>query len=282
MWKVNKFNRENCLKFVKNLADLDVAYVKDKTIIIKPPFTIEIPTAITSKIVTRYKSDEERGGLMFGYFKKVEDLIVLEIKEYHEIENYIETYRPEKSKRWAYFPHIESYTAALENNFCKVDGDVLFPIHYHTHPSKELEPGKHMSTATKLELSEADKNSSDSRFIEIDGGKLQYLNAIITGNESENRIVFYGKDVTDYDFSNNIHQQALQGILDSTAGIESTGGKIGAIGLGFGALLLGIFNPEFGNEAINLLPDLKNEKEYFGTISRIGATKIKIPKYQKN
>lgn len=250
------------------------------------PFEIELLPNEMNKITATYLDDEETGGLMLCKMKMNENKLRLILHKHFQIRNAVEEYCEGKSRKSSYYPEPSAYLKVLSDNFSNKDSSkILFPIHYHTHPTSDIkEDVRYITTAIKLDLSDGDKNASNNREIKLGVNNLLYVNAILTGSGSENRIVFYGKGITPYDFNKPKAKQFVQGVMDVTEDIEKDGWKIfWRTLIGVGTVATAIYGgPDAVRSLTDTFTDMVNKKEYFGVIGKFKSTIITIPEYKED
>jgi len=283
MWQP-KHNRQACEAWFRYMLNSQITTREGNDIKLRPPFEILLLRDNGRAITATYKDSEETGGLMFGKFLWSDRKLTLIICEHHQIENVIEKYNPTKSRKGSYLPDPTIYQNILEKNFSKQSSDqILFPIHYHTHPTEnQKEDVFYISTGNKLRLSNADKHAANNRSIKLGENILLYLNAIITGNESEHRILFYGNGISPFQFEETKAKQVKQGVKDITEGIENESHKkLAMAGIEiFRRLAVGL-SPELSPYLLDKLADFSNRQEYFSIIRENMDTRITIPELKK-
>ena len=279
-----KYDVKSCKQWLKWLNDSDIITEDEGSIKLFPPCEIELPQNISTAITSTYLDDEETGGLQFCSIELVEDIVKLNVRAHHEVPNDVENAFPGLSRKNSYYALRTEYEKHLSDNFSKEnEKDILFPIHYHTHPTVNIkEDVRYITTAIKLELSDGDKDVSKCRKIILDDTNLLYINAILTGNESEHRIIFYGKGITPHNFNKPKAKQFVRGVMDGTESIESDGWKVfWRVLIAAGTVTSAIYG---GPDAVRMLTDtfvdMVNKKEYFGVIDKFKSTIINIPEYK--
>jgi hypothetical protein len=276
-----EFNRQACLKWLKKLRKSGYINLENRDLTLTTPFELIIPLSEAQKISASYKDNEETGGLIFCEMMSEKESLKLIVREHRPVPNEVERFFKNKSKKNSYYADPDLYHALLSENFSKADsGEILLPIHYHTHPTDDIKDDyRYLSTMSRLMLSEGDKHVSLERKIQLEDINLIYLNAILTGNWLEHRIISYGKGVSPLDFEETLNRQSAQGIIDATEAIESEGWRLAArLGLILATGVVGMNNPYHGKELLNSFSDYTNEKQYFSVISKTTDTRILFPK----
>ena len=285
---LHNYNEKSVNVFVEGLIHNKVILPFKDGYILSTPFEIELPAMIARKLTASYKNNEETGGLLLARVVTGKGGTKLLIDNWQEIENKVEEYYPTYSKKNSYLADQNIYQKVLEENFSKVANEILFPIHYHTHPTIELENNaEFLSSFSKLDLSDADINASESRSLRLGKYNLYYVNSILTGkvligNFRENRILFYGKGISPTNFKGVRKHQGVNAIYETISEQESGLDKFLATA-GFalwelGALAMASNNkPHMAKDMRDGLADLVKNKEYFSTISDYIPTVVKIP-----
>lgn len=277
-----KFNKDACNEWLLHIEGLKVIRMAARTVHLVPPFNIRISKVISHKIIRMYVPNEEKGGLMFAKVVIENNAVTLSVQSFHEVENRVEIEIPGQSKSGSYFPNREKYLEILQKNFSKKrPGNILFPIHFHTHPTRDkLEDLKlYKQIFDPLNLSPGDKVVSKKRHIQLDDLTLLYLNSIITGDDKEHRIIFYGNQVTPEDFTSEKFKQTFNTIEDLTEKIEDDGWKFFARIAFSGLTLFGTFKaPQVTMPLIEQFAYSFNRNEFWGKLNAEGDTVIKIPK----
>ena len=142
------FNHLNCEQWIEHLMQLGLIKITKNVCHLVPPFTITINKEIHERISELYVPYEERGGLFFASIIKDNGNIILNIESVVMIENNVEQEFPYLSKGDHYFPNRILYNQTLSKNFSNENYlQILFPIHFHTHPNTN---GDRMQAPMKL------------------------------------------------------------------------------------------------------------------------------------
>ena len=273
-----EFNTENCNKWLTGLDGLNIIKISEDVGHLIPPFSIRMKEERQNDLAKIYSPKEEKGGLMFASVSSIQADFCLNVEYVREITNDVETEFPGNSKTNSYFPKRTEYVKALSQNF--LGNDPLFPIHFHTHPTRDkLEDIKYYHQLIHpLNRSRADVKAAQSRHIQLNNFTLLYLNAIVTGDNMEHRIMFYGKKVTSDSYTSEKVKQFISTIGEMTGEIKNEDVKlitrIALSGLGIFSML----------SAPMLMPSLVDEfvyafdkKEFWGKLERGKETIIQIP-----
>lgn len=283
MWKV-EFNKDTVAAWLENHRENGLMKYEKPIVCPVAPFEIEVTEDAYKKLESIYVSNEERGGIIFCKIINNKDNTILRTIEVKEVPNVYKPYPedPGGSKANRYRPDSRVYLSHLESNFKSEKEEILFPIHFHTHPTVDNDKlMEYYNQYFKLNTSDGDQNVSKIRYVEFNGVKMRYLNAIITGNESDHNIVFYAPDVTPLDFfSTKLNRikgkisnfgEQLSTLSEDKDKQEIIKRAVEAVGM----LAVGL-----NMNTIDYIPMLFEEKEYFGSLNKKGSTVIKIPKYK--
>lgn len=131
----------------------------------------------------------------------------------------------------------------------------------------------------QLNTSLKDIKASRERSIQIDHCSVSYLNAIITGNESEHRIMFYGKNVMPENYTGEKMKQIMDVATEMTEDIKIEGLKfLTRVGLG-GLAIAGVCSqPQIFQSIMDDFVYKLDKKEFWGKLDKSETTIIKIPK----
>lgn len=276
-----EFNTANCNKWLAYLKEQNLIRISDNIGHLTPPFDISINDKIYSDILNIYVPNEEKGGLMFASISKRDNQISLEIDAIEEIENDVENAFPGSSKKGSYFPHADNYLKILSDNFSNNDSSkIKLPIHFHTHPTRDkFEDIKYFTQLWHpLNMSKADIDVSKERQIQFNNFSFFYLNAIITGDDNEHRVIYYGNNVTPENYTGEKATQMFTTVKEMTDEIENDGLKtltrVALVGLGIAGVIYQPFMmPALMDEFVYAL----DKKEFWGKLSKQGTTIIHIP-----
>ncbi|PHR45996.1 MAG: hypothetical protein COA32_12185 [Fluviicola sp.] len=276
-----EFDTGNCNKWLTYLKGQNLIRIEDNVGYLTPPFDIVISNGKYNDIEKTYAPNEEKGGLMFASISKNEGRILLKIESIEEITNDVETAFPGSSKKGSYFPHADNYLKTLSKNFSETDpSQIKLPIHFHTHPTRDkFEDIKYFTQLWHpLNMSSADIRVSKSRHIQLNNFSLFYLNAIITGDYNEHRIIFYGNNVTPENYTGEKAKQMFTTFKEITGEIENENlrrfTRIALASLGVaGAIYQPLLIPRFVDEFVYGL----DKKEFWGKLKKNGTTTIHIP-----
>ena len=129
----------------------------------------------------------------------------------------------------------------------------------------------------QLKMSSGDKECAAKWKIMLNSFELLSLNAIITGDSIEHRIIFYGYKVTPMNFSKVKSEQLIQSAEKFLNNIESDGWRLFAGICLFGLTAVATINaPEAVCNAYEEIVHSIDKKEFWGKLEE-GTTIINIP-----
>ncbi len=273
-------NANSCNKWLSHLTQLNILKIADKVGHFLPPCRIIINENIYSKILTLYDPRKEKGGIMFASITQESGYINLEIKSINVIGNNVEKVFPGSSKNDAYYPNQDLYLKLLSRNFSKKNFTrIYFPIHFHTHPTRDMsEDIKYFNRVIDpLDMSPQDIIASNNRNIQLGDLSLFYLNAIITGDREEHRIIFYGNKVTPSNYLFEKGMQVFKAVEDLTGEIENDFWRIASrIAIGSFAAIATFKSPLMARSVLDVCASTLDKKEFWGKLEK-GRTVINIP-----
>lgn len=287
MFKVEKYNIKEINRWFTNHIDANFLESKSEIILPKAPFEIEISDNIyATEIAPIYKNNQENGGIIFCKIIYANEGMKLRACRVEEIENVYETTSedPTRSRANAYRPNRYQYLTFMEDNFSKTAEDILFPIHFHTHPTKDAkEEREYYNAFSQLHTSEADRNVAQARFMQFNNIKLRYANAIITGHGDIHNILIYIPDVTPLEFMqtkiDRIYNTYEKGGRDFAETVKSEGWKKVIPHLSkLGALFTHLAFRDNIDEFVHFF----KSNEYFTTFEEKTTTVIRIPEIDTN
>jgi len=271
--------KEGCDQWLQALRDLQLLGTENGVSYFLPPFDIEIDKKIFDSILKLYRPDEEKGGLMFATIKKGQTL-TLKIESIRKIRNVVEKYYDDASKATSYLACPTQYKKLLSANFSKVIPEqILIPIHFHTHPTKNDAEGKNYlaKICDPHNMSDQDIIVSRVRCILIGELKLFYLNAIITGDEKSHRILFYGHKVMPENYTMEKFQQISTAFGKLTDKIENEEWRVFAKVAGTSLAMLAAVNaPHLVKPALDHFAASLDKGEFWAKLKN-GKTIVKIP-----
>jgi hypothetical protein len=289
MWKI-EFNKEIVAAWLDSHRENGLMKYEKPLVCPVAPFDIEITENVYKELQSIYLPHEERGGIIFCKIIKGSGTYVLQAVDVKEVPNVYEPYEkdPGGSKANRYRPNANVYINYLKNNFSKTQSEeILFPIHFHTHPTADNKKlMEYYNQYFHLNTSDGDQDVSKIRYVEFNSVKMRYLNAIVTGHDADYNIVFYAPDITPLDFfSTKLDRirRKLSNFGEELSSLTEDKGKKEIIKSAVEAV--GMLAIGFNMNTIDYIPMLFKEKEYFGSLNKVGSTVINIPKYipeQKN
>jgi hypothetical protein len=263
---LNKWIEENKKYFNSDINNL---------LFLKTPVEIDILPNIYDKIQMYFNKNtkiEEIGGLLWGKFEN-NKLIIIDIDE---VPNDYDNYKirnniiENRSNKNTYLPHYETYQELIRDNLLKQKIDVFYyPIHFHTHPSGKIQPSRGKS---------GDENAAKNSRPYYD--KFKRFNCIIAKENGNFRIIFYGENVTPFEFTNEKLNQNLKEICTSISMIENPLLQIlTSILTLLGSMYLLKNLPELFYQVNNQLNDIFIKNIYFGLLQKNEITTIKISEF---
>ena len=287
MWKVKKFNTNSITTWAD--SHIQTKFLKYEKPILLPntPFDIEITSNVYRDIKKIYVNNLEKGGIIFCKIIQLQDKFRLQTSEIVEVKNVFEPSEkhPGRDKSNTYRPDANFYLSLLENNFSQQDhNNILFPIHFHTHPTQDKEKTlEYYKSHWQLNTSGADQDRARERYAEFNSVKFRYLSAIITGHDDDHNILFYAQEVTPLDFMTTKFKRLQSGVskigseLSSLSEDKNKQRVIKDVVDLLGSALIA-FNSNMIDYAANMFED----KEYFGSLNPNSSTIINIPFYKKD
>jgi hypothetical protein len=290
MWNIINYDKEATSRWMNYYNDRFLKYAHP---FVTPttPFHIEVTINVYNELKKIYIYNEERGGIIFCKILLEQNAWKLETVKVNEVENTCGAEPNElgKSRANCYRPNGEQYLGYMHENFSQNDLDsILFPIHFHTHPTKnEQEAFQYYNSYShrKLNTSAQDRKVAEGRFLQFGTVKLRYMNAIITGHANNYNIMFYAKDVTPLNFMKTKFkrlQDAIEKCGDNISRpIESkTSSGFTKVVVNFlGAIAIGL---GYKYRMIDYAANLFEDREYFGSLYSDKPTVFKIPLYIEN
>lgn len=283
MLELSKFHTKTINTWLNKHINSNFLKLENDFILPNTPFSVVFPQDIYQKdIKPLYVNNEEKGGLILCSISNTDKTNNILVEKIVEIKNVFEPTKehPNRSKADTYLPCIKDYIAVLEENFSNEDsGKILFPIHFHTHPTiDEKAEMEYYNTFIHLNTSPGDQKVALNRYLKFKNIKFRYLNAIITGHEDTHNILIYAAGVTPLDFVkvklNRINDSFEKGGENLAELSDHQNGKDAWKTL---AKLGGeLFNIYFRNQ-IDYMSHLFGENEYFTTLSKDKPTVIQIP-----
>ncbi|MFY9309363.1 MAG: hypothetical protein WAQ28_09985 [Bacteroidia bacterium] len=288
MLELSGFNTKTINTWLNRHINSNFLKIDNDFILPNTPFSVIVPQNLYQMYIKPlYVNNEEKGGLLLCSISntgKKNEVIVEKVVEIKNV--FVPTKEfPNRSKANTYLRCIKEYTAALEENFSHENPEkILFPIHFHTHPTiDEKAELEYYNTYTHLNTSPQDQVAATNRYLKFKNIKFRYLSAIITGHKNIHNILIYAPGVTPLDFVNvktdritNSFKKGgenLSELADSQTGKDAlkTFAELG------GAL----FNLYF-HKRIDYMSHLFGDSEYFTTLNEKEPTIIQIPQIDKD
>lgn len=286
MWEIKNYNSESTFKWLNDHKQNNFHRYEKPIVLPNTPFEIEVTIDVYNDLKEIYVSNEEKGGIIFCKLIQIENQSRLQTVRIEEVENVFEPSDeyPGRDKTNAYRPDAEYYLNLLSENFSHQNSEaILFPIHFHTHPTKDQEKAlEYYNNYWNLNTSEADQDRARERFAQFNNVKLRYMSAIITGHEDEHNILFYAEDVTPLDFMMVKFKRLQDGVSKFGSELASlSDDKDKQVLIKSAVELLGVGFLAFNRNMVDYVANMLEDKEYFGSLNADEPTIIKIPQYNK-
>ena len=277
MWQIDQYNKESVDKWINNNLEKNIFQIHPDSYIHTTPIEIEVTVQVSLRLIKLYNQYEEKGGIIFCSLNCSNGKTIIKTEFVCDVPNI------DENKTNTYAPNDEIYLKLLNENFSNQNhSQILLPIHFHTHPTKDLQEAISYSqlyfiTHFKLNTSEGDQNVVKLRFLEFDKIKVGYFHAIITGHDLFLNIIFYAHNVTPLDFlevKRKLIHNAFKEFGDEFSKITDNPEKKGIIKKGLRAMGKLAGNSSNIDELASLY-----DGEYFGMLKENESTIISIPQF---
>ena len=279
------YNLKACSSWLKSVEKC--FYKRGNEIFLYTPARIELEESVTQALVREYRPQEEIGGVILCKLSHTDQYVELIGKKFILITNSIEEYSPIKKKASSYYPNVDEYLNILSRNFSRSSkSSIMFPIFVHSHPSitKEYLPD-HVDWG-KLRLSDGDIGFAKLHKIQLNTIYLRFMNMLLTGGNSEHRVLLFGKGVTPFDFENEKRVGALRGIDEFSNGMKN---EFARALIKFALVMAHEYderktppNSKEKGQLKKLFNDHQEKHLYFSPIKKKGNTVIILPGYKKD
>lgn len=284
MWQVKEFHIESVQTWFNH--HVKSGFLKHEKPIVLPntPFEVEITPLVFADLKTIYTQEEERGGIIFCETNNHNGKFLLKSKYVVQIPNTFQPSpeKPDRTRKNTYRPDQILYENSLSKNFLlSTHSDILFPIHFHTHPiEKRKEVVHYFRTYEELNTSDGDRDVATRRFAEFNNVKLRYMNAIFTGSEDEHHILLYAPGVTPLKFFMIKFMRVIKKFDDLGELLsEFTKNPNGKELIQRGTKAVGGILTALCLNDIDFISQMFEDNEYFTTLNEKESTFIVIPKY---
>lgn len=284
MWAIQNYNSKAVAEWMNDHLEKKVFKYPKPIVLPNTPFVIEITSEIYKELKEIYVNYEEHGGIIFCQIICLDGKTTLKAVKVVEIPNvYLPCAdRPGRTRANSYLPDAQKYISAMENVFSLNEAkSLLFPIHFHTHPTKdEKEELEYYNAFKALNTSGADKNAALNRYVKFQNVKLRYMNAIITGHDDTHNILIYAPEVTPLDFLKVKMNRVMKSFSEGgEAASELTKNEGGKVAIKVIAQIVGLTSMIAFYGQLDYYTQLFGDNEYFTTLIEEESTIIRIPIY---